>query len=553
MLNPDKQHSPNETPAETAEREKLVGNAEAAWREADTNTTVFAALLDAAKRYGDDNAIVEDSEGTALSYKRLILAALVLGAKLTRDTQPGEAVGVLLPNVSGLAVTVVALMAHRRVPALLNFTAGSRNITSAVNTALAGTVVTSRRFVEAAKLENVIAALGKTTLPSGKAIRIVYLEDVRKSIGPLDKAAGLFRSLRAGAFHKAMKISPEAPAVVLFTSGTEGAPKGVALTHRNLVANACQTYAHANGNLTPGDIIMNPLPMFHSFGLTAGTIMPLLNGMKVVLYPSPLHYKQIPKLIRKKKATVLFATDTFLQGYARAAHPDDLKSIRFIVAGAERVKENTRALWEKIGCDIQEGYGATECAPVIACNLPTINRPGTVGPPLPGMELKLEPVEGITEGGRLMVRGPNVMSGYIFADRPGIIDPPKDGWHDTGDIVAIEDGRIIIKGRAKRFAKIGGEMVSLAAVETLAASLWPDAQHVVVNIPDKRKGEQLVLVTDMADADKDTLLDYAQEEGFPELWVPKAIMVVGSIPVMGSGKIDLPATVAMVKKARPLL
>lgn len=517
-------------------------------------TTVFEALLDARSEHGGARTAVEDSEKQSLTYDRLIVGSLVLGAKLTEGTRTGETIGVLLPNVAGMAVTFFALNAFGRVPALLNFTAGQRNIVSAAKTAVLHRIVTARRFVEAAKLEGVIAALERIEIAPGKRVKIVYLEDVRKKIDTFDKALGFLRSKFARRFHRGHGSGPGTPAVVLFTSGTEGAPKGVVLTNRNIMANARQMYAHADGALSPDDTVLNPLPMFHSFGLTAGTIMPIVNGMRVLLYPTPLHYRQIPKLIAQKKVTVLFATDTFLLGYARAADPGDLATLRFVVAGAERVKDQTRKLWTAIGTEILEGYGATECAPVIACNLPGANREGTVGRALPGMELALDPVEGIAVGGRLRVRGPNVMAGYVFADEPGVVRAPDAGWHDTGDIVEIDaDGFIAIKGRAKRFAKIGGEMVSLAAVETLAANSWPEGQHVVVNLPDERKGEQLILVTDVAEADKDVLLEHARSQGFPELWVPKHILVVAMIPVMGSGKVDLPATAALVRQARALL
>jgi acyl-[acyl-carrier-protein]-phospholipid O-acyltransferase/long-chain-fatty-acid--[acyl-carrier-protein] ligase len=518
------------------------------------DTTVFEALLDARQRHGGSKLAIEDADKQKLDYNRLLLGSLVLGGRLTAGTQKGETIGVLLPNVAGLAVTFFALNAFGRVPALLNFTAGLRNIVSAAKTTLLHTVVTARRFVDAAKLEPIIAALEKTEIVPGTRIKIVYLEDVRAQIGALDKAKGFARFKYARRFHHSQGMKPDSPAVVLFTSGTEGQPKGVVLTNRNIVTNARQMFAHADGAFTTADVVFNPLPMFHSFGLTAGTVMPVLNGMQVVLYPTPLHYRQIPKLIREKHASVLFATDTFLGGYARAAEEGDLASMRFVVAGAERVKDKTRQLWDAIGTEILEGYGATECSPVIACNLPGRNHRGTVGCALPAMDLAIEPVEGIATGGRLKVHGPNVMAGYVKAEKPGVVVPPDHGWHDTGDIVEIDaEGFITIKGRAKRFAKIGGEMVSLAAVETLAANAWPDGQHVVVNLPDARKGEQLILVTDTAEADKDALLELARQHGFPELWVPKHILVVNNIPVMGSGKVDLAATTALVKQTRPLL
>lgn len=512
-----------------------------------TRRTLFAAFLDARARFGAKRVAVEDPERNPLTVKRLLLGAVLLGRKLARDTAPREAVGVLLPNVQGVAATLLALTAFGRVPALLNFTAGIRNLRAACDTAEVTTIVTARRFIEQAKLDDVVAALGE-----GR--RILYLEDVRAGITILDKLRALVDAARARRTERASGTQPDDPAVILFTSGSEGRPKGVVLSHANLVANAMQIAAHAGARFTPADVIFNPLPVFHSFGLTAGLLMGLLNGIKVVLYPSPLHYRQVPKLIGETKATVLFSTDTFLQGYAKAAGPGDLDSVRYVVAGAERVKDDTRKLWAPMGTIIIEGYGATECSPVLACCLPETNRAGTVGTFLPGITHRLEPVEGIHEGGRLFVTGPNVMRGYLLPDRPGVIVPPEGGWHDTGDIVTVdEDGIVTIRGRAKRFAKIGGEMISLAAVETMIGQLWEGSNHVVVALPDPRKGEQLVLVTDKPDADRDALMAFARQEGFPELWMPRAILVVAAIPVMGSGKIDVMATLELARTNRPLL
>ncbi len=509
-------------------------------------TTLFAALLESVRRHGRNKPALEDPERQPLTYGRLVLGSLVLGRKLAGETAARERVGVLLPNVQGLAVVVFGLSAFGRVPAMLNFTAGVKNLRAAAQVGGLKTIVTSRRFIDQAKLEDVAAALGE-----GR--RIIYLEDIRKQITTFDKLRGALDALRAGAIHAAQGLSPDDPAVVLFTSGTEGAPKGVVLSHANLVSNARQIFAHADGILSEADIVMNPLPAFHSFGLTAAMFMPLLNGMKVVMYPSPLHYKQVPKLIAETGCTVLFATDTFLQGYARAADAGELATIRFVVAGAERVKEDTRRMWSGGGAIIMEGYGCTECSPVLACNTPAHMREGSVGKLLPGIEARLEPVEGITEGGRLYVRGPNVMLGYLLADMPGEIMAPELGWHDTGDIVVIEDGFISIRGRAKRFAKLGGEMVSLAAVETMIGGLWPGQTHVVVSLPDPKKGEQLVLVTDKPDADRKALLTEAKAQGFPELWMPRAILVTGAIPVLGSGKTDYVATRDLAIAMRPLI
>jgi acyl-[acyl-carrier-protein]-phospholipid O-acyltransferase / long-chain-fatty-acid--[acyl-carrier-protein] ligase len=517
-----------------------------------TTMTLFAALRTAARREGQEKIILEDAERKTLTYRALTLGSLVMGAKLAKLSREGEAVGIMLPNTAALLLSLFGLNAFGRVAALLNFTSGVKNLRSAINTGKINTVITSKRFIDTAKLDDVIRALSNPG--EGAATRIVYLEDVARTITALDKVRGLLTSIFGGPSPRTDALAADRPAAILFTSGTEGTPKGVVLSNRNLISNARQIAQHGGHFFTNTDVAMNPLPMFHSFGLTAGTLFPLLKGMKVVLYPSPLQFKQVPTLIKATNATVLFATDTFMNGYGRAADDGELASVRIAVCGAERVKDATRTQWAKWGTVLVEGYGATECSPVIACNTPDTNSKGTVGIIAPGIEAQLEPVEGITEGGKLLVRGPNIMLGYMKSDAPGIIQPPADGWHDTGDIVTLDDkGFIAIKGRAKRFAKIAGEMISLAAVETMVANVWPQSNHIVISLPDARKGEQLVLLTDKPDADKSALLAQAKVEGYPELWVPKAVLVVPQIPVLGSGKVDYPAATAMAQQTRAFL
>jgi acyl-[acyl-carrier-protein]-phospholipid O-acyltransferase / long-chain-fatty-acid--[acyl-carrier-protein] ligase len=519
---------------------------------ATTRKTLFEALLQAAKATGSNKVVVDDPERQPLTYDRLILGAMVLGAELARGTRRAETIGVLLPNVVGLPVVIFGMNAFGRVPGLLNFSAGIKNLRSAIQTGVIRRLITSRRFITLGNLQPIIEDLAKIEVSPGKRLEIVYLEDVRKGIGLKQKIVGVVRSKLSARVHRRHALGPDEPAVVLFTSGTEGTPKGVVLTNANLLANVGQIWAHAGGYFSSADIAFNPLPIFHSYGLTAGTLMPLLNGMKVVLYPSPLHYKEIPKLIGETKATILFGTDTFLQGYARAADQADLKTVKFVIAGAEKVKESTKATWSKYGTTILEGYGATECSPVLACNLPHATKPGSVGSLLPGIEMKIEPVQGIDGGGRLVVRGPNVMAGYYLNDKPGVLVPAKDGWHDTGDIVDIDDkGLISIKGRAKRFAKVGGEMVSLAAVEGVVQSIWPDNNHVVLSVADEKRGEQLVLVTDRTGAERSVVQAAAKEQGIPELWVPRAIVVVGQIPILASGKVDFMAANEIYKALKP--
>ena len=507
--------------------------------------TLFQALLEARALHGGSKPAVEDIERKPLSYDRLVTGALVLGRKMARQTRAGEIVGLMLPSTAGAAVSFFALQAFGRVPAMLNFTAGSANLLSACRTAEISTVYTSRRFVEQAKLEDAAAALSE-------AVKLVYLEDLRREIGSLAKLRGLLSRPFAGTVHAracgAKRLDPNAPGLVLFTSGSEGQPKGVVLSHDNLLANCRQLAARIDFN--PTDSVFNALPVFHSFGLTGGMLLPLFSGVKTFMYPSPLHYRIVPVLAYDTNATILFGTDTFLAGYARMAHPYDFYSLRYVFAGAERVRDETRRQWmEKFGLRILEGYGATECAPVIAVNSPMHFRAGTVGRLLPGLDYRLEAVPGVEEGGRLLVAGPNVMLGYLKFDNPGALEPPSDGWYDTGDIVTLdEDGYVRILGRAKRFAKVAGEMVSLGAVENLVSALWPEEMHAVVALPDARKGEQLVLLTERQEVSREQISTHARAEGASELMVPRQIFSIEKLPLLGSGKVDHPGAKALAEE-----
>ena len=498
--------------------------------------SLFEALIEARRRFGGRTPIIEDQDRRPLSYTDFIRASFALGRRIEKLTQPREHVGVLLPTSMGVAVTFFALHARGRIPVMLNFSAGPRNVRSACASAGVKRILTSRRFIAQGRLEDLLEDLSHIAT-------ITYLEDIRRQIGPSDKAYAALAGAMPQRF--AARASPDDTGAILFTSGSFGAPKGVVLTQANLLANVAQVAAHIE--LDSDWIWFNPLPAFHSFGLTGGLLVPLLEGLRSFQYPSPLHYKIIPGLVRETKANVLLSTDTFVNQYARSSASGDLSALEFIVCGAERVRPETHQLIkERFGVTVVEGYGVTEASPVVAVNKPEDNRQGTVGQILPGLEARLDPVEGITGGGRLMLKGPNVMAGYLGSD--GHVESLDGGWYDTGDIVSIDgDGWVKILGRAKRFAKIGGEMVSLAAVEELVSGLWPDARHAVVSLTDEKKGERLVLISEHHLAEAPPLLAHFRASGAPELAAPRRVMRVNELPVLGSGKTDYVAIQRMAE------
>jgi len=506
------------------------------YRTTSIERTVPEALIDAAEVHGMSRVAVEDPIAGTLTYRKLLMGARILGEKLMPLAPEGQPIGLMLPNANGAAVTLMALMSAGRVPAMINFTAGVTNVLAACRAAKVDTVLTSRPFIEKGRLDALIAGLQKE-------IKIVYLDDIRPTITTLDKLRGFWSCKKPLVARK-----PGDWAAVLFTSGSEGTPKGVVLSHRNMLANAAQ--AAARIDFGRQDKVFNVLPVFHSFGLTVGLVLPLVSGVRIYLYPSPLHYRIVPELVYGVNATILFGTDTFLNGYARSAHAYDFRSLRYVLAGAEPVKESTRRVYlEKFGLRILEGYGVTETAPALALNTPMFNKFGTVGRLLPGMQARLEKVEGVDEGGRLYVTGPNVMAGYLRTENPGVLEPPPAGWHDTGDIVTIDaQGFISIKGRAKRFAKIAGEMISFAAVEALASELWPDALSAVASVPDARKGERLIMVTQKKNPTRSEFQAFARSRGATEIMVPAEIIYMEKMPVLGTGKIDNMAIAKLVKE-----
>lgn len=511
---------------------------EAKYATGNFDKTLFRALLDARTLYGSRYKIMEDINNKPLSYKALIFRCILLARTFKNKLPEEQPIGIFLPTTVAATLLVFALSMSRRSPAMLNYGAGLKALLSCVNSAEIKHIYTSRKFIKEGGFEDTLNALQKVTT-------VHFLEDIVAELSLASKLSAkvisLFPSLYYRQYEK--RSSADDTAVILFTSGSEGLPKGVVLTHKNLTANVWQVTCVVD--FTYKDLMLNFLPVFHSFGFTVGTILPIMLGLRVFQYPSPLHYKIIPEKLYETGATIIFSTNTFLRGYGLQAHPYDFHCLRYVFAGAEPLTRQTEELWhEKFGIRILQGYGVTETSPGLAVNTPLGYRRGSVGRMFPGVETRLVDVPGISNGKRLLIKGENVMKGYILPDRPGQIIPPQAdeagfGWHDTGDIVHIDDeGYVFIRGRAKRFAKVGSEMVSLAAVEQMVEDLWPEYRHAAVTKQDELKGEVIILFTEFTDANRADLVAHIKEHGVSELHIPKQFVTIDQLPVLSSGKLD---------------
>ncbi len=498
------------------------------YKTSNTDENLFTSLLNAAKINGWKHKIAEDISRHPLTYKSLIKKSYVLGAAYEAAFAQTKNIGIMLPNTLANVISFFALQSIDKVPVMLNFSQGLTHFLSAVKTTRLKTVITSREFIEKGRMQR----LEKGLLNEG--VNLIYLEDFVAHISIQAKLCGFLRCIT----HRLPTHQGKDTAVILFTSGSEGMPKAVLLSHKNLQANRYQISSVIAFNST--DVFFNALPMFHSFGLSVGTVLTILFGVKTFFYPSPLHYRIVPELVYDTNATIICGTDTFFKGYARMAHPYDFYNLKYAVVGGERLKEATAVTWmEKFGVRILEGYGTTETSPVLCINTPMYWKKGSVGRFIPGVQYKLEQLPGVEEGGRLLVSGDNIMQGYMFANNPGKIVPFADEWYDTGDIVSVdENGFVTIHGRAKRFAKIGGEMVSLTSVENALDKLYPNVVQGIVALPDDKKGEQMILLTSCENASLSDIKEFFKQSGFGELWIPKKIVYMKKPPVLATGKFD---------------
>ncbi|PID66666.1 MAG: bifunctional 2-acylglycerophosphoethanolamine acyltransferase/acyl-ACP synthetase [Gammaproteobacteria bacterium] len=503
--------------------------------------TLYEHLLESVKVHGSDQRLFQDSLGDKISYGEMLKKTVSLSILLQRKLDLDKRVGVMLPNSNACAIAFYALQHMGKTPVMINYTSGSRSVLSGLIATETKTILTSRRFIKKGELQSLVEAMSDYD--------IVYLEDLRKTVTFADKLSIAVQ--RNFPKYTAVKQNPEDEALVLFTSGTEGLPKGVLHSHDGLMTQIAQIKAIYDFN--PQDCLMLCLPVFHVFGLMAALVLPFAAGASGFLYPTPLHYKVIPELIYEHNCTVIFSTSTFLGGYARFAEPYDFHSLRYVISGAEKLSfEVVKTYHEKFGIRILEGYGATETAPVIAANTPMEHRRGSVGRIIPGMEAELAPVPGIQGAGRLIVRAENIMIGYLRAEHPGVIEytATEEGRrvYDTGDIAEIDaDGFVHLRGRVKRFAKIAGEMVSLDTVEKMAIHSSPEASHAAISVEDRRKGERLHLFTTDPQLNRKKLQQAAKQLGIPKLAVPKSIQVIDNIPVFANGKTNYPELTESLK------
>lgn len=503
----------------------------------DKKNTLFTELLLCAKQNGMQTPIISDVTDVTnniLTYRKFIARSLVLGKVMTKNQSQENPIGLMMPNCTVALLQFFGLQSTGHVAALLNYSIGAQNVLKACQTTNIKCVWSSTEFIAHAKLQSIIDLLIEND------VEVKFIESYKSTIKS-SKCSYIFALLFPKWMYKRCfchNNNAESLATILFTSGSTGDPKGVALSHKNLISNyeqACTVI-----DLNNEDKILALMPIFHAFGLSAGILNPLFQGTRIFLYPSPLHYNTIPEIIYDKEITILFGSNTFLRGYANYANPYDLRSVRYIFAGAEKLQDNLRHIYEeKFGMRIFEGYGTTEASPLVAFNTPIYNKLHTVGRLLPGIEYKLQSVDENSTNQELWIKGDNIMLGYITEKQPGFIEPVNSGWLNTGDVVTMDDeGFITIVGRTKRLAKIGAETVPLNAIEILANHIWPKHNNACISVPDEQKGEMLIIISENSKATLNELREAAQQQGINPLWVPKSLKIMPKIPLLGPGKIN---------------
>lgn len=491
-----------------------------------------------AKKYGNKIAIIDKTRGTSTPYSRALIGALILSAKF-RKYDKGF-IGIMIPTSAGCALANVGALMSGRIPVMINYSTGAEsNARYAQKKCGFKTIITSKALLE------------KINCPVIEGM--VLIEDIMAGISTGDKLKAALISklpvnLILGNIHKG---GEDDTAVILFTSGSEKDPKAVQLTHKNIVSNieSFGNYVDINSE----DIILANLVFFHVFGLTVNLWVPLYYGMTMITYANPLDFQTICKIAREEKPTIMVGTPSFFWGYLQKSEPGDFKTLRLMVAGADKCPDALRAGFkEKHGVTLLEGYGATETSPVISVNSVEFNRPGSTGRVIPGVEVRIENVETgeeckTGEVGIIYVRGDSVMKGY-YSDQEQTSEVLKDGWYNTGDMGFFDkDMYLWHAGRFKRFTKVGGEMVSLVKVEnTLEKYLPQGVSCCVVEVMNEKKGSSIIAAVS-GEVHKTEILRKMMND-LPVIALPREFVVISDLPMMGTGKIDFRSVTKMVQE-----
>ncbi len=501
------------------------------------NLTLHRQFIRMAKKFGSKIAIKDHATDKEIPYARALIASLILKGKFSKYKK--GFIGIMLPTGAGCMLAVLGALMGGRVPVMINYSGNAeKNARYAQKKCGFSTIVTAHALLE------------KIGCPEVEGM--VYIDDMMNNISAGEKIKAALKSkLPVGVLEASIhKGSPEDNVVVLFTSGSESDPKAVQLTHQNISSNVESVIAHFD--LTSNDSFLAQLPLFHVFGWTANFWLPLTTGMSLYAYANPIDYKKICEIVRDDKPTIMAGTPSFYWGYVRKSDPGDFKSVRIALAGADKSPDALRkAFTEKHGMDLLEAYGVTETSPAITGNAHGMNRPGSIGKPFKGVQVRIEHHEtgedcGIGEQGRILVKGPNVMKGY-FDDFEETALRIRHGWYDTGDMGFVDkDGYFWHTGRLKRFTKIGGEMVSLVKTENVLEKHLPEGvECCIVEIPNAIKGATIVAAITQAIDEKATLKKMSTDLSNIEL--PKKFAVIEEFPKMGSGKIDFRTTTDIVR------
>jgi len=495
-------------------------------------------FIDSARKDPDKLAFIDCSAKREVSYSRALIASVIL-ARRFRKLESGR-IGIMLPTSSAGALAIIGAVMAGLTPVMINYSTGpARNCRFAQRQCDFTAIITSRAVLEKTNCEE---------LPG-----MVFIEDIMDNLSAWEKVLAAVKTRLPEALLKRLtgKADLDGPAVILFTSGSEKEPKAVQLTQRNILSNI-DSFSDMM-EIHDMDKLLAILPYFHVFGLTINLWTPICLGMTSITYANPLDFKIIARLIREYKPQMVVGTPVFMEGYLRQSRPGDFDSVELAVTGADKCPDSLREKFRaKHGIDIIEGYGTTETSPVISANPRHSNRPGSIGVPIPGVEIRIEHIESgeicpACETGRILVRGENVMKGYLNNVEETHMRL-KNGWYDTGDLGYLdEDGYLWHKGRLKRFVKIAGEMISLVAVEDALDQVTPEeVECCAVELPDARRGARIVAIT----SEKVDSNEITQRLGdsLPNLALPKQFLVVKEFPRMGSGKTDFRSLTDLVRK-----